>query len=438
MTSARTVRHFTSSQPLFPLAHSLSVVTPSICQARCTRELSSLMTTGTAGSSRTTRLTPGRTRRGRRIQVDSTKMTSRGYATSQASLKRAEEEEVQPDQPVDRRSQEALEPTSTRAEQSTEDVNALPSSLRMNSSTSSSETTDESGDHPRPQQPQGLVRPKISASHVPFLAPSPLNQAVPPYPPIATSVIREAIADFLSAEKSNHVVPVPQEVYDKNSYFGWRVFYWRTKQLFKFYWAGCKALRSNYMDMRALQRGVKREGWELTRREIRFISRTQADLWKIVPFVFFLMTLEEILPLMVLYTPWLLPSTTILPSQFLRIKSAEEIKRREALLKVGKELNAADNSLVVSAPTPSTSTPVLNSLSPDTVSGLCRALDLGTAAPMFWLRRRLANRIECVPRRSQTLAVSWYANYDYVLRNKVISSSMIRICDNRCPSSRSR
>ena len=394
MTSARTIRHFTSSPPLFHLGLSLNAYTPSIRQARCTRELSSLIADGTAGSSRTTRLTPGRTRRGRRIQVDSTGITSRTYGTSQASLKRAEEEDVQPDQPVARRSQEAVEPTSTRAEQSIDDINALPSSLRTNSSTSLSEKTNEPGDRPPPQQPQGLVRPKISASHVPFLAPSPLNQAVPPYPPIATSVIREAIADFLSAEKSNHVVPVPQEVYDKKSYFGWRVFYWRTKQLFKFYWAGCKTLRTNFMDMRALQRGVKREGWELTRREIRFISRTQADLWKIVPFVFFLMTLEEILPLMVLYTPWLLPSTTILPSQFLRIKSAEEIKRRGALLKVGKELNAAGNSLMVAGTTPSTSTPVLSSLSSDTVSGLCRALDLGTAAPMFWLRRRLANRIE--------------------------------------------
>ena len=394
MTSAWTIRHFTSSPPLFHLGLSLKAVTPSIRQARCTRELSSLIADGTAGSSRTTRLTPGRTRRGRRIQVDSTGITSRTYGTSQASLKRAEEEDVQPDQPVARRSQEAVEPTSTRAEQSIDDINALPSSLRTNSSTSLSEKTNEPGRRPPPQHPQGLVRPKISASHVPFLAPSPLNQAVPPYPPIATSVIREAIADFLSAEKSNHVVPVPQEVYDKKSYFGWRVFYWRTKQLFKFYWAGCKTLRTNFMDMRALQRGVKREGWELTRREIRFISRTQADLWKIVPFVFFLMTLEEILPLMVLYTPWLLPSTTILPSQFLRIKSAEEIKRRGALLKVGKELNAAGNSLMVAGTTPSTSTPVLSSLSSDTVSGLCRALDLGTAAPMFWLRRRLANRIE--------------------------------------------
>ena len=395
MTSARTVRHLTSSHPFFPLAHNAITFNPSTCQARYTRELSSLTITGVAGSSRTTRLTPGRTRRGRRIQVESNGMRSRGYATSQASLKRSEEEEeVQPEQPLARRSQEAGEPNSIRAELSTEDINALPSSLRTDSSNSSTETEKEQGDNSNPKQPKGLVRPKISASHVPFLAPSPLNQAVPPYPPIATSVIREAIADFLSAENSNHVVPVPQEVYDKKSYFGWRVFYWRTKQLFKFYWAGCKTLRTNYMDMRALQRGVKKEGWELTRREIRFISRTQADLRKIDPFVFFLMTLEEILPLMVLYTPWLLPSTTILPSQFLRIKSAEEIKRREALLKVGKELNAAGNSLDASANTSSTSTPVLSSLSPDTVSWLCRALDLGTAAPMFWLRRRLANRIE--------------------------------------------
>jgi hypothetical protein len=158
---------------------------------------------------------------------------------------------------------------------------------------------------------------------------------------------------------------------------------------------GCKCLKANYSHMRTLQKGVRREGWELTRREKRFVSRTKADLWKIFPFVFFLMTLEEVLPLMVLYTPWLLPSTTILPSQFLRIKSAEEIKRREALLEVGKELRRTQSEQDLGSPTVRSrgGLPVLAGLSPELVKGLCKALDLGTVAPMFWLQRRLTKRI---------------------------------------------
>lgn len=329
--------------------------------------------------------------RSRRDGLRQNGLVWRGLATGQAGLKRKEEEEEVSDIP---------EPppavsSDGRIPGEAGDVNTTQADLEKRTG------ADASAETPTPTQPplnpdgsRMLVRPIIPASQVPFLAPSPLNLSVPPYPPIATSVIREAIADFLSAEKSGHVLPVPQTVYDKKSYFGWRVFYWRTKQLFKFYWAGCKCLKANYSHMRTLQKGVQRQGWELTRREKRFVSRTKADLWKIVPFVFFLMTLEEILPLMVLYTPWLLPSTTILPSQFLRIKSAEEVKKREALLEVGKEVERirAGEAEPRNAGAGG-GLPILAGLSPESVKGLCKALDLGTVAPMFWLQRRLTRRI---------------------------------------------
>jgi hypothetical protein len=327
------------------------------------------------------------TRRTRRIAPQGC-LGWRGLATGQTGLRRKEDEAVH----------ETLETkpfingtSSAEADRRTKDAGAEVESK----STASTETATSTNSEAPPPDPNILVRPTIPSSQVPFLAPSPLNQSVPPYPPIAKSVIREAIADFLSAEASGHVLPVPQEVYDKKSWFGWRVFYWRTKQLFKFYWAGCKCLKANYSHMRTLQKGVRREGWELTRREKRFVSRTKADLWKIFPFVFFLMTLEEVLPLMVLYTPWLLPSTTILPSQFLRIKSAEEIKRREALLEVGKELRRTQSEQDLGSPTVRSrgGLPVLAGLSPELVKGLCKALDLGTVAPMFWLQRRLTKRI---------------------------------------------
>jgi LETM1 and EF-hand domain-containing protein 1, mitochondrial len=52
---------------------------------------------------------------------------------------------------------------------------------------------------------------------------------------------------------------------------------------------------------------------------------------RLVPFVLILVILEEILPLVVIYAPFMLPSTTILPSQAERIFKKQEEKRIEAL-----------------------------------------------------------------------------------------------------------
>lgn len=207
------------------------------------------------------------------------------------------------------------------------------------------------------------------------------------------------MADFVSAEQSGHVLPPPQEIYDKKSYLGWRVIVWRGKQLFKFYWAGCKCLKTNFDKMMVLNKGVAKEGWILSRREKRFIARTQGDLWRIVPFVFFLMTLEEILPLMVLYTPGLLPTTTILPSQFLRIKSQEETNRRVGLLQIGQEL---ERIKVTGNAEPLTNLNV-GQLSPEMIKGLCRALNLGTMAPLFYLKYRLTRTISNIIHDDQNL-----------------------------------
>jgi hypothetical protein len=415
INSARTLRQLTSSHSFNPLpsasfypVKSSTRTTAVSCQTQLYPEWSSTSTSATSiGSSRRHR---SLTRRGRRIGVDVGGLCWRGYATGQAGLKPSAEEEAGPGPTISHEQEQQTKvesqgdvPLATkRADQTVDDITV--DDIHNLQSNSKKNGTDPS----KSPSPDKLVRPTISPSHVPFLPASPLNQAVPPYPPVASSVIREAIADFLSAEKSLHVLPVPQEIYDKKSYFGWRVFYWRTKQLFKFYWAGCKCLWSNYLHVRTLRTGVKRDGWELTRREKKFISRTKADLWKIVPFVFFLMTLEEILPLMVLFTPWLLPSTTVLPSQFLRIKSAEEIKRREGLLKVGEEVKrsklenerAAESNVKVGSETMTVVTnsgqPIYSSLHPVMMDGLCRALDLGTMAPRFWLRQRLDRRIRSV------------------------------------------
>ena len=50
-----------------------------------------------------------------------------------------------------------------------------------------------------------------------------------------------------------------------------------------------------------------------------------------MPFVLVLIILEEALPLIVIYAPFMLPSTTILPSQSERIYVKKEDKKAETL-----------------------------------------------------------------------------------------------------------
>jgi hypothetical protein len=251
---------------------------------------------------------------------------SRSYSANQANLKpKEEEEDVSPATPTQ------------------------PSQTSIPSETAKSTTS--------------LVRPEISPSAVPFLPPSALDSPHPNAPPVATSTIREAIADYLEAERSGHVAaPGPE-----------------------FYWSGIKLLRTNFMDMRTLQKGKKTEGWVLTRRELRFIERTQGDLIRLIPFVVLFATVEELIPLMVLYSPWMLPSTTILPSQLLRIKAGEEQKRRSALLSMGKHIKDISQAILPKN---------VQGLDTLEINGLCRALDVGNIAPEFWLKRRLQSRLE--------------------------------------------
>lgn len=52
---------------------------------------------------------------------------------------------------------------------------------------------------------------------------------------------------------------------------------------------------------------------------------------KLPLFLFILVTVEELLPLMVIYTPFLLPSTCILPSQKQKIRDSVEVKRMRSI-----------------------------------------------------------------------------------------------------------
>lgn len=61
---------------------------------------------------------------------------------------------------------------------------------------------------------------------------------------------------------------------------------------------------------------------------------------RLVPFIAIIAILEEILPLVIIYAPFLLPSTCILPSQQRRIETFADIKRWKALVSLEASLAA--------------------------------------------------------------------------------------------------
>ncbi|KAH9940521.1 uncharacterized protein BXZ73DRAFT_98951 [Epithele typhae] len=99
----------------------------------------------------------------------------------------------------------------------------------------------------------------------------------------------------------------------------------QAKELFKFYWNGVKLVNSNRLRVKAIQARIKGGGAPLSRWETRFIATNRQDILKLIPFLLIVAIAEEVIPLVVLYAPFLLPSTCLLPSQRERISN----KRRE-------------------------------------------------------------------------------------------------------------
>jgi hypothetical protein len=132
----------------------------------------------------------------------------------------------------------------------------------------------------------------------------------------------------------------------------------------KFYFRGLKLVIKHRRRAQAIQARVKAGGEPLSRWESRFIQTNKSDLaryltpqrqvlfvilfltfpeLRLVPFVAIMLVLEEVIPLIVLYAPGMLPSTCVLASQRERIEAkhyekqhayAEEM--RDALLEVRK------------------------------------------------------------------------------------------------------
>jgi LETM1 and EF-hand domain-containing protein 1, mitochondrial len=148
----------------------------------------------------------------------------------------------------------------------------------------------------------------------------------------------------------------------------------------KFYFRGLKLVITHREQANAIQARVKAGGEPLSRWESRFIRTNKTDLaryhslplslinvsyihhsWlRLVPFVAIVLLLEEVIPLIVLYAPGMLPSTCILASQRERI----EAKRREKQRDFAETMRDVFSGVLKAGPT------TLASSLPNTVSGI--------------------------------------------------------------------
>lgn len=121
-----------------------------------------------------------------------------------------------------------------------------------------------------------------------------------------------------------------------------RQLFHQVKFLFKFYLNGVKQVYYDGKRVSEIKKSVKDTGRQMAWSEKRLLRVHSANLSKLPLFLAILIILEEILPLVVIYAPNLLPSTCILPSQLLKIRQTEEIKRSAAIEKLRRSKEVRD------------------------------------------------------------------------------------------------
>lgn len=162
------------------------------------------------------------------------------------------------------------------------------------------------------------------------------------------------------------------------------------KELFKFYWRGMKLIVSNRRRIREIQERVKAGGAPLSRWETRFIRTNRQDTLKLVPFVLMIIVIEEIIPLVVLYAPFILPSTCLLPSQKERIDSKRREKQKYYALEYKPLFEQLSQRFLVQSDTP------LKSLDGSALSAVNGLLALPTYGPSALRLSRLQQHLASI------------------------------------------
>ncbi|TFY67236.1 hypothetical protein EVJ58_g1752 [Rhodofomes roseus] len=217
---------------------------------------------------------------------------------------------------------------------------AYPLSARLLSTSTPPPGTTKPGDAKPPIQNASTSKPKVQLRPAPVKPGKP--SAVPAEPVVASTTSPSAAAQKTASEatssptQAESVIEATKHDLEDAAQHGilapppegasWVGKLWhQAKELFKFYWRGIKMIWTRRARVREMEERVKAGGPLLSRWEVKFIQTNRRDTLKLVPFLLLVIIMEEIIPLVVLYAPGVLPSTCLLPSQKDRI----DTKRRE-------------------------------------------------------------------------------------------------------------
>ncbi|EUC64115.1 LETM1-like protein [Rhizoctonia solani AG-3 Rhs1AP] len=220
------------------------------------------------------------------------------------------------------------------------------------------------------------------------------------------SKIKMAIADVVKAAELGALAPPPPDASKLGKL--WH----QVKELFKFYVRGLKQLLVH----RQIVKDLKARGGKMTWEEAHFVKTYKEDTIKLIPFLLILLILEEALPLVVLYAPFLLPSTCILPNQRARIlwkrDDAQFNARSEArsiLLSVGSLQKLVEGGI--------------KEMPVDLVAALAKVFGLSTRGPVALQRRRLEKHLEYLINDDRLLVSDETMGSHLDLRNLKIAMS---------------
>ncbi|KAF9264221.1 hypothetical protein L218DRAFT_958646 [Marasmius fiardii PR-910] len=99
-----------------------------------------------------------------------------------------------------------------------------------------------------------------------------------------------------------------------------------TWELTKFYFRGAKLIYTRQGEIKAIKGRVRSGGTPITRLEGRLIETQRRDINKVVPFLVIAVLLEELIPVIAIYAPFMLPSPCLLPAQRERIEAKKALK----------------------------------------------------------------------------------------------------------------
>nr|GAT57677.1 predicted protein [Mycena chlorophos] len=171
-----------------------------------------------------------------------------------------------------------------------------------------------------------VVRRAAPASHVlyrrlqtdsPRSRPQPASHPTPVVktePSMSLGSLKETTArDIADAESHGVLAPPPPGA-------GWaKSTLHKVGQLLKFYYVGTRLVVRRVKVVKEIRARVQAGGDPLDRWEHRMLHTQAADIRKVPFFVLTALILEEVIPLIIIWAPGLLPSTCILPSQLERI-----------------------------------------------------------------------------------------------------------------------